>query len=104
MWGCSVLVTVTGMAGTAGAAKPKESCVAAPASVADRRSFVVVRVGFIPACGWVALSVTCGQDTELEGAASCDCRVEADICTGDGELAPACNCWRQCSAESEMVV
>ena len=28
--------------------------------------------------------MTCGQDTELEGAAPCDSRVEADICTGDG--------------------
>ena len=43
--------------------------------------------------------MACGQDTELEGAASCDSRVEAGICTGDGELAPACNCWREYSAE-----
>ena len=28
--------------------------------------------------------MTCGQDTELEGAAPCDTRVEADICTGGG--------------------
>ena len=51
-----------------------------------------------------ALSVTCGQDTELEGAALCDTRVEADICIGDGGLAPACNCWRECSAESVLPV
>ena len=55
-------------------------------------------------CGWVALSVAGGQGTELEGAASCVSRVEADICTGDGELAPACNCCRECSAESELAV
>ena len=77
---------------------------AASASVADRRSFVIVRVGSIRTCGWVALNVACEQDTELEGAASCDSRVEADICTGDGELAPACDCWRECSAESELAV
>ena len=52
----------------------------------------------------MALCVTCGQDTELEVAAPCDSRVEADICTGDGELAPACNCWRECSAEIELPV
>ena len=70
----------------------KESCVAASASVADRRSFVIVRVRPVRTCGWVALSVDCGQGTELEGAASCDCRVEADICTRDS------------SAESELPV
>ena len=62
----------------------KESYVAASASVADRRPLVIVRVGSIRTCGWAALSVACGQDTELEGAASCDSRVEADICTGRG--------------------
>ena len=82
----------------------KESCVAASASVADRRSLVIVWVGPIWTCGLMALCVTCGEDTELEDAAPCDSRVEADICTGDGELAPACNCWRKCSAESELPV
>ena len=40
----------------------------------------------------MALCVTCGQDTEHEGAAPCDSRVEADTRKGDGEVAPACNC------------
>ena len=52
----------------------------------------------------MALCVTCGQDTELEVAALCDSRVEANIYTGDGELVPACNCWRECSAERELPV
>ena len=43
----------------------------------------------------MALCVTCGQDTELEGAAPCDFRVEANIRTGGGELAPDCSCWRE---------
>ena len=80
----------------------KERCVAASASMADIRSLVTVRVG--PACGLVALCVTCGQDTELEVAVPCDSRVEADICTGDGEAAPDCNCWRECNAESGLPV
>ena len=37
----------------------------------------------------MALCVTCGQDTELEVAAPCNSRVEADFCAGDVELAPA---------------
>ena len=36
----------------------------------------------------MALCVSCGQETEHEGAAPCDSRVEADICTEGGELAP----------------
>ena len=81
-----------------------ESCVAASASVADMKSLVTVRVGLVRTCGLMTLCVTCGQGTGLEGAASCDCRVEADICTGHGELAPACNCCRECRAESELAV
>ena len=33
-----------------------------------------------------------------------DSCVEAEICTGDEELAPACNCWRECRAKSEIPV
>ena len=72
--------------------KMQRSRKAASASVADRWSLVIVQVGPVRTCEWVALNVACEQDTELEGAASCDSRVEADICTGDGEVAPACNC------------
>ena len=63
----------------------KESCVAASASVADRRSLVIVRGGL------VALSVTCGQDTEL--AAPCDSRVEADqLVTVEESVVLRANC------------
>ena len=82
----------------------KESCVAASASVADRRSFVIVRVGSIRTCEMMALCVTCGQDTELGDAVPLDSCVEADICAGDEELAPACCCWRECSDESRIPV
>ena len=52
----------------------------------------------------MALCVNCGLDTKLEDAVPWDSCAETNVCTGDEELAPACNCWRECSAESEVPV
>ena len=72
-----------------------ESCVAASASVADITSPVTIRVGPAWTCEVMALCVNCGLDTKLEDAVPLDSCVEANVCTGDEELAPACNCWRE---------
>ena len=42
-------------------------------------------------------------DTELGVAAPCGSRMEANICTEGGELAPDYSCWRECVVRSEDI-
>ena len=80
-----------------------ESCVTASASEVGITSPVTLRVGPAGTCELMALCGNCGLDTESEFLVPLDSCVEASGCT-DVELAPACNCWRECSAESELPV
>ena len=80
-----------------------ESCVAASASVAEITLPVTFRVGLAGTCELMARG-NCGLDTEPEDAVPLDSCVEASGCAGDEELAPACNRWRECGADSELPV
>ena len=82
----------------------KESFVAASANVFGIVLPVTFRVGPARTCELMALCGYCGLDTKLEDAVPLDSCVEANVCTGDEELAPVCNCWRQCSAEGRIPV
>ena len=81
-----------------------ESCVAASASVASMTLPVTFRVRPAGTCELTALCGNCGMDTKPESAVPLDSCVEASGCADDEELAPACNCWRQCSAEGRILV
>ena len=50
------------------------------------------------------LSGDCGLGTEPEGAVPVDSCVRDKGCAVGVEDAPACNCWRQSSAESRIPV
>ena len=78
-----------------------ESCVAVSASVAGITLPATFRVGPAGTCELVALCGNCGLDTEPEGAVPLVSCVEASGCAVDEELVPSCNCWRECSGESQ---
>ena len=89
-----------------------ESCVEAFAAAAwrvggtGRSGPVCVRtslVGPSGICELTELSGDCGLGTEREGAVPFDSCVRDKGCAVGVEHAPACNCWRQCSAENTRI-
>ena len=86
------------------------SCVEASAVVAwrvggtEHSGPVRVRTSLVVpsrTCELIELSSDCGLGTEPAGAVPFDSCVRDKVCAVGVEHAQACNCWRQCRAESQ---